>query len=145
MKRVFVAAAAMALTVANAAGLYDGAYAATSGGSFASVHSNGNQIVVAGLSAIPATNVTFTSLIGNVVPTQIAVWEVYGGSIVGDTATLSGQAIYNACNITMLIKFGPNSASSVVTQASRTPIGEKTNVDCAALTRFPATNFIKLL
>lgn len=102
--------------VANAAGVYDGIYQnVNSPNVYASIHTNGSQVIMTSYSGISATNITLTSILGTVGVSAIPIWELYSGPINGSFASVLGQGIYNACNISLNINFTSASFTAYVT------------------------------
>lgn len=117
-----------------AAGPYDGVYVnAGESGSYLSVHSNNGKVIATLYGIIPASGIVFYSTLGNVYPTQLNTWDLLSGSINGASATLTGQVLYNACNIGMNVNFAGSGANAVITSASQTAVGRSSGMNCAGL------------
>lgn len=135
MKKLIAAALLATSGVAIAAGPYDGVYVnLSSSGSYLSVHTNAERVIATLYGIIPASGIQMQSAIGNVRPTQLNTWDLIGGTISGNVAQISGQVIFNACNVNLTVSFGSNgTATGRITSADQTPVGRSSGVDCGAL------------
>ena len=142
-KKIAVLATMLAAGAAQAAGPYDGIYINPANGSYFSVHSNGNVMIAVGLSAVPASNLQFTTALGIVRVNSIATWEVATGNLSGSNAILLGTNLYGACNVTYDVDFGPTAATMRVAGSVSTIVGQQSGINCAALTATPVMMFPK--
>jgi hypothetical protein len=134
MKKMIAAVLLAASGAAMAAGPYDGVYAnLATAGSYISVHTNGADVIATAYTITPASGIQFGSSIGNVVPRQINTWELLQGRIQGNQAALSGQVLYNACAVELVINFTANGGTVQITNAAQTPVGSASGVRCQAL------------
>lgn len=141
-KLTALAVAMCAAGAAHAAGPYDGIYVNLNGG-FASVHTNGDQIIVIGLTSVSATNIYFNSALGTIRPTSIEQWDVGQGNVNGNVAVIAGTAFYGACAYQMRITFSPNQGVAQTLSASNTQVGNASGVNCSVLANSQATTLLR--
>lgn len=134
MKKTLFALALAACGHAMAAGPYDGIYVSAANQSeYISVHTNGTQMVVTTYEILPASNILFTSNIGNVYPRQVNVWQLLQGTISGNVVGLSGQTLFNQCNIRVTATFNGSDITAVITSSSSSGAGYSSTIHCGAL------------
>ena len=118
----------------HAAGPYDGIYVnLANAGSYLSLHTSGSTVVATIYGIISSSGIVMTSVLGNVTPRQINTWELYQGTISGSSAVLSGQTLFNACNLSVNVSFTSTGGTAYVTDASNTLVGDASRINCAAL------------
>lgn len=145
--RTTLCAAAFAVCAmsAHAAGPYDGIYADSSAAnSYISVHTNGDQMIVTQYEIVPASGVLFTTPFGTVTPRQINTWQLLQGTLNGNTATLSGQLLFNQCNVRLLATFSTTGLTANITNASSSGAGTSSTVSCPAITAYNPIRFTKV-
>lgn len=140
-----VAALAACAASAMAAGPYDGIYADNSAAnSYISVHTNGDQMIVTQYEVLPASGVLFTTPFGSVMPRQINTWQLLQGSLNGNTATLSGQLLFNQCNVRLVATFTTTGLTANITGASSSGAGSSSTVNCPAITAYNPIRFTRV-
>ena len=142
MKKVFVSIAFAMCGAAQAAGPYDGIYVNLNGG-FASVQTNGDQILVIGLSTMPSSGVVVSSALGSITPSSMETWDVAMGTVQGTAAQVSGTTMYGACTYSMRIEFAGAGGTARITGASNTAVGNASRINCPALVNSPAISYLK--
>ena len=134
-------------SITSAAGIYDGIYQIGSQQQWYSLHQNGNRIVAAHFVSDPnfpiaarfANDQTFGS-------GKLDYWNLFGGTLSGVTAVVSGELLFGACSMTAEMNFGVAgivtvTATSIVT----TVVGSDQGINCggaaaaAGLDRFTLT------
>lgn len=119
---------------ASANGTYDGVYSSpVSSSNYFSVHQSGNSLIVASFDTMPASGINVTAAGSVYAPTRYDFWDLYNGTINGNTATLSGQALYGACTRTVTLVFSSTGFVASQFTASATASGSSQRVNCNAL------------
>lgn len=133
--KLLAALALFASSTAMAAGIYDGIYAnQTVPNEYLSVHTNGSQLIVTEYTAVPSNgSVAFISVIGNIRPPAVPVWQLFNGPINGSTANLTGQYPFNACAVSITLNFTNVGLTATLNSATNTSIGTASGANCAAL------------
>lgn len=122
------------VTGAMAAGTYDGIYASTEApNSYISVHTNSNRLIATTYDILPASGVMFNSVIGSVMPRQVNTWQLLNGTINGNVADLSGQLMFNECNVRLTANFDANGLNVYITGSSSSGAGSSSTMNCQAL------------
>ena len=130
LRAMAVAAAAMAGSGAFAAGAYDGIYNVPNSPLYISVHQNGNHVIAGQFYTVPTQDLGVS---GPGIPSNINLWDVFGGDIAGNTVVVSGSAILNSCNISYRIEFDATGAYMKLIAASNTAFGNQIGMNCGAL------------
>lgn len=130
--RLFAALVAVCFsTAALAAGPYDGIYNVPGTKEYLSVHQNGSWMIVGNFSTIPASNIVYYLGDGQqTMPTRMDKWDLFSGTISGNSVTLVGEIAYGACSSQTGAVF--NSSGVTVTQQyiSTTALGIAQGVNC---------------
>lgn len=133
----FIAAIVCALTCASsfAAGPYDGIYQYGSLPVFASVHQNGNTMLMATMGTTPISNVNFAMGPGFAVrPSSIDNWTYAIGSINGNATRITGVAVFGACTVTTDLSFdGAGFLTSNFVSVENTAFANQQGVNCVTL------------
>ena len=125
---------------ASGAGFYDAIYKhPTDPNGYLSVHQNGRNVILTNYTTISSSNVTFYSSIGNYIPSRMDVWDLYTGTISGNTAFVTGQAIYGACLLQMNFVFDSNGATANLLSASNTEAGNSQGMRCSDIPYYGPT------
>lgn len=117
----------------SAAGPFDGIYQ-TGPKSYFSIHQLGDEMIIGEFSTVPAFGIVFTT--GDrqaFVPERADVWDLFKGRLIGTSATLFGETIYGACNLSMTITFGQGVAFVTRNFLANTTAGTRQGVSCPAL------------
>lgn len=134
MKRTFLAIALAVYGHAQAAGAYDGVYAdPATPNHYISVHTSGDRIIATQYQISPASGVTFQTAIGSVIPRQINSWQLLGGTISGASARLSGQLMFNQCNVEVTASFTGSTVDVRINNAASSGAGSSSSIECQAL------------
>lgn len=131
MKKFFALVLAFFAFSAHAVGPFDGIY--NNGGTYWSVHQNGNTLIITSYVTLPASNIYVSSPIGTVYPNQLSTFDLFQGQISGSSATVSGWFFHYACTVSINISFNGSSLTRFVAQSSNTAVGNASNVNCPAL------------
>lgn len=144
MKKMIAAVLLAASGAAMAAGPYDGVYVnLAAAGSYVSIHTNGSDVIATGYTITPASGIQFNSNIGSVAIRQINTWDLLQGRIQGNQAFLSGQVLYNACSVEMVLTFTAGGGTAQITSATQTSVGASSGVRCQALVTGVSTSMTK--
>lgn len=130
---------------AMAAGSYDGIYSATSGPvSFLTVHQNENAVIAGEYHFVSSDGGTTFYNSGQAFrPSMFSEWDVYGGTISGDTATMKGTVLHGACDATYEARFTGDSLTVVLKAASTTESGAQQKYACGAVLPIGFTRLYK--
>ncbi len=119
-----------------AAGAYDGVYQYGLSPAYYSVHQNGNQLILVALGSLSVTGNIPITIAGTytVRPPTIEYWGYSMGTILGNTARISGVALFGACQSTVDVTFD-NSGGAAVTLVSyvNTAFGSSQGVNCLSV------------
>lgn len=128
-----------------AAGPYDGVYAhATAPNSYISVHTSGDRIIATQYEILSASGITLQSEIGSVTPRQVNTWQLLGGTISGNSAKLSGQLMFNQCNVQISASFTGSAIAAYITNATSSGAGSWSSMNCQALVSTVPLRFNKI-
>ncbi len=145
MKKTLFALALAACGHAMAAGPYDGIYAdAAAPNSYISVHTNGDRVIATSYEILPASGIVFTSEIGSVMPRQVNVWQLLQGIISGSNASLSGQLMFNQCNVQISASFTGTGLVAYITRSTSSGAGSSSTMNCQALVSSLPIRFNKI-
>jgi hypothetical protein len=133
LKRL-LGALALCSTSAFAAGQYDGIYH-LGGAQWFSVHQNGGQLIVGSFWQVPVLSdrpIDFFLGDGQImhnVP-RLDSWDLHGGPISGNTATVAGENNFGACNAAYHIVFDGTGGNVTRQGMSQTALGNSRGIDC---------------
>ena len=134
MKNTIATALLCIALSAHAGGPYDGIYQRASGSQeWLSVQTNGNAAVTTYYYVIPTSGIVFSSVIGNVTPSQTNVWDLLLGNWNGNTLNVSGQMIYNACAVNATAVVTSTGAAVTITNSQNTATGARSGVNCSLM------------
>ncbi len=139
MKRTLAVLALISLaTTALAGGRYDGIYAhPLSNASWMSVHHDDTRMVAAAFASLVQMDVRtpITLPIGATYPPIINTWDLLGGPLSGNVATVSGEVLFGACHATFKLVFGPDSFQLFPLSVTQTAQGRRDNFPCQNATQ----------
>lgn len=145
MKKKLLSTALAICGNAMAAGPYDGVYAhATAPNSYISVHTSGDRIIATQYEILSASGITLQSEIGSVTPRQVNTWQLLGGTISGNSAKLSGQLMFNQCNVQISASFTGSAIAAYITNATSSGAGSWSSMNCQALVSTVPLRFNKI-
>lgn len=137
MMRIRNIAAAAVLSVASAASQAAGLYAGIwqSGTDFLFVNHNGDGLIVTTLTNVPVTNIFAPLANGQYFyPSTLDLGDLVSGTLVGNSASLTGTSVYRACNIQISVTFtSPTTLSSQIVAAWPTAAANAQNINCESL------------
>jgi len=134
MKKFAALLFSLSTLAAVAAGPYDGIYQhPTRTSNYASVHQNGNSLIIALFDTMPASGVRMSTESGAVMPTRFDFWDLYQGAINGNLATMSGQTAFGGCVSTFALVFdAAGHATATFTSVTATALGTAQGLNCAS-------------
>lgn len=133
MKKALAALAASIVTAATAAGPYDGIYQSTANpNQYLSVHQNGSAIIAASFSTLPSFNINFYVGGYQFTPQRADVWDLYSGTINGNTAIIQGENIFGACLEAGTATFDATGLNYRISASTQTPAGRAQGFPCVA-------------
>ncbi|RUP35185.1 MAG: hypothetical protein EKK45_01875 [Curvibacter sp.] len=147
MKKVLATLALSASSLAMAAGVYDGIYSNQNiANEYLSVHTSGSRMIVTEYTAATSNGtVYFSSPIGTVRPPAVPVWQLFSGTLVGSTVSLTGQYPFNACDVGLTVNFTTTGLTLSFTGAVNNTIGNSTGVSCSSLPSLVGTqSYLKI-
>lgn len=132
MKKIAALVCAFAAQAAWAAGPFDGIYVSTAEPiSFVTVHQNGSGMIAGGFGYVTSNgSVAFTNGSQSFKPALIQEWSAFGGTVEGDTATLTGEGMHGACTVTLEVHFAGDLMTTQVKAAAPTDAGVKQGYQC---------------
>ncbi|QEA13240.1 hypothetical protein [Comamonas flocculans] len=134
MKRVLATLALISLAAtAFAGGRYDGIYASPlSNASWVSLHHDDVRVVAASFNSTFRMDgtVIITTTIGTTIPSIMNTWDLLGGPLSGNVASISGEFNYGTCYVTMRLVLADGSFQVFPVSSVQTAQGRRTNVSC---------------
>lgn len=128
------AALCLCSTALLAAGPYDGVYQSTANPNyFLTIYQNGNSVVSTGYSNISSPGLSLSSPGGTIQPQYLDFFSLYGGTINGTQASITGYDYFRACNISMTLTFASGTVTSLVTASAASPAGIAQGVNCTVV------------
>lgn len=119
--------------IASAAGVYDGIYQIGGREQWYSLHQNGDRIVVAHFISDPNFPVAAQFANGQTFGSgKLDYWFLFGGTLSGETAAVSGEFLFGACNMTATLDFRVAGIITVTQIAiSPTATGSDQGINCS--------------
>gem|GEM_PF-4880136 len=134
MKRILVTfVLTLIAACAVAGGRYDGIYAhPLSNASWVSLHHDDTRVVAASFNSTLTLDgsVAITTAIGVIIPSVMNTWDLLGGPLSGNVATISGEVLFGACQATMKIVLSDGSFQLSPVSSVQTATGRRTNFSC---------------
>lgn len=116
---------------AFAAGPYDAIYqSSTSASTYAAVHQNGGNVIIAIYDSRPSNGSSIDTRGGTIVPPKLNFWDVFSGPIAGSVTTVTGQHNYGGCVQTVDVVFSDTGFTATVTADAPTPAGITAGLNC---------------
>lgn len=134
MKKLLAALLCAFAFSAYAAGQYDGIYqSTTSSDTYASVHQNGNVLIIALFDGMTSSGTTrFNTPFGSITPSRLDYWDLYQGTISGSSAQIMGQTTFTGCNEIVSLEFDESGATATYQAFSNTAAGNRAGMQCGA-------------
>ena len=128
---------ALVTSTASAAGPYDGIYHLPGTNDYISVHQNGDHLIAGYFTTIPASGVVFYLGDGQLFPpARLDYWDLFSGTISGNSVTVTGEIAYGACVATYGAVFSGSSVTVTLLFISTTPIGFAYGINCPSYQQF---------